>query len=94
MITFYNQMSGQHRQPPAPGQGGSGVLQAALRPLAVLLHRDRVLARAGGGARDPGGQGGGQPRLAAEGVQQGRVQELRQRQGGGLRVSNEKEICV
>ena len=87
-------MSGQHRQPPVPGQGVAGVLQAALGPLAVLLHRDRVLTGAGGGARSAGDQGGGQPGLAAEGVQQGRVQTLRQRQGGGLRVSDEQETCV
>ena len=89
IITFYNQMSGQHRQPPVPGQGCPGVLQVALGPLSLLLNRDRVLAGAGAG-----GEGGGQPGLAAEGVQQGRVQTLRQRQGGGLRVSDEQETCV
>ena len=54
-------MSGQHRQPPAPGQGGACVLQAALSALSLLLDRDRVLAREGGGARGPGGEGGALP---------------------------------
>ena len=88
-IICINQMSGQYHQPPAPGQGVPGVLQAALGPLALLLDRDGVLAGAGAGS-----EGGDQSGLAAEGVQQGRVQTLRQRQGGGLRVSDEQETCV
>ena len=93
-MTIYFQMSGQHCQPPVPGQGCASVLQVALSAVSLLLDRDRVLAREGGGVRGPGGEGGGQPGLATEGVQQRRVQELRQSQGGGLRVSDEQETCV
>ena len=67
-------MSGQHQQPEVQDQDWSSHLRPALRAVCVkrvhgLLAREDDIG--------PGAEGGGQPGLAAEAVQQGAVQALR-----------------
>ena len=75
-------MPGQHFQPPAPSQDPTRVVQASLRVVSVVLLRgDRRLVTGEGGQQEVGPQGGGQSDLATEGLQQDRVQAVRQCQG-------------